>query len=148
MERYRRFLCLNIASVLIIAAPVNAASNSSEITPYSSSFFQSYSVYLSRYSSTLFYVCFDVTACGSMLELGVSSIEVQRSPNGSSNWTTTKTYTPDSYSQMMATNAFSHGGTVLYGGTAGYYYRAYVTLYAKNSSGSAKYFAYTDVLKL
>lgn len=148
MKRYIRCICLLLSLLLLTSMTVSAADNSSEAAPYSSSFFQRYSTYLPRYSSTMFHVYFDVTACGYMTELGVSSIEVQRSADGISGWTTTKTYTPDIYSQMMANNVFSHGGTVLYAGTAGYYYRAYVTFYAKNSSGSAKYYAYTDVLKL
>lgn len=148
MKRYTRYICIALAVVLLLAVPVNASSNANGITPYSSAFFQRYSAYLYEYSSTTFYVCYDVTACGIMAELGFSSIEIQRSANGTSNWTTVKTYTPDNYPELIKTNAFSHGGTKLYTGTRGYYYRACVTLYAKNSTGMAEYFAYTDVFRL
>jgi hypothetical protein len=147
MKHFTRFICLALALAMLFVVPVNASANTPEITPYSSSFFHGYSAYLSRYSSTLFYICYDVTACGIMTELGFSSVELQRSSNGS-NWTTVKTYTPDEYPDLIRTNAFSHSGSKFYAGTAGYYYRACVTLYAKNSTGMAKCFAYTDVLKL
>jgi hypothetical protein len=83
-----------------------------------------------------------------MDELGVSSIEVDRSPDGE-NWTLIRTYDADDYSQMIRENTGSHEGCITYRyATPSYYYRAYITFYAKNSAGSGKRFRYTAVLQM
>lgn len=147
MKRYSRYLCLALALVLTFAVSVNAESNFTEITPYSSSFFRSYGSYLSRSAGTLFYVCFEVSAKAYMAELGVSAVEVQRSSDGNS-WTTVKTFLPENYPSMIADNTFAHAGSLLYAGSTGYYYRAHITFYAKNSSGSGKLYMYTETLRI
>lgn len=102
----------------------------------SSMFFTKSSVYLSTISGNTFNVCFRVTATGVMDELGASAIIVQRRASANDPWENMKTYYPSVYSQMIDYNQATHTGSVTYTGTSGYEYRAYVELYAKNSSGT------------
>ena len=47
-----------------------------------------------------------------------------------------KTYLHDDYSSMLATNDFYHSSYVIYNGTDGKYYKAYVCIWAgKNGTG-------------
>ena len=80
-----------------------------------------------------------------MDELGASEILVQRSSNRT-NWTTVKTFSSAYYSDMIATNRGTHGATLSCDVESGYYYRAYVTFYASNSSGYGEKYYYTDVI--
>ena len=116
-------------------------------SPKSSSFFWSWDSYLYKTSSTSFQVWFDVTSAGGMDELGVSLIKVQRSTNGSS-WTTVKTYYPEDYSTMIEENTSSVYNCVNYTGSKGYFCRAYVVFYAKNSRGIGEMPDYAEVISL
>ena len=82
-----------------------------------------------------------------MTELGASEIQVQRSTD-ERNWTTVRTYYKANYSQMTDTNTASYANCVSYTATTGYYYRAVVTLYARNSSGSGYMQEVTATLNL
>ena len=97
-------------------------------------YFTSGSAYFNMVSSTRVDVWFDVTATGTMTELGASKIKVQRSTD-EVNWTTVQTYYKADYPQMTDDNTTTHDACVPFYYTDGYYYRAVVTLYAKNSNG-------------
>lgn len=144
MKRFTQFVSLILIASMLLVLPAYATES---VTPKSSSFFGELSTYLYKTSSTQFRVWFEVTAVGGMDELGVSYIEVQRSTD-KTNWTPMKTYSKDSYSQMIGYNTGNHCNYVTYTATSGYYYRAYVKFYAKNSSGTAYYSAYTSSLQM
>lgn len=134
MKRLIKLTCLVLTLSMILALPVAAA----EEAPYSSRYFGSQSAYLVGVSSTSFQVWFDVTAVSTMSQLGVDSIEIERSSDGV-NWSVVKTYTRSGYSNLVANNTVDHCSYVTYSNRqSGYQYRAYVEFYAKNSSGSAK----------
>lgn len=60
-----------------------------------------------------------------------------------------QTYTKEDDSSMIRCNTSTHASHVTYSdGESGYYYRAYVEFYAKNSSGRGYYDFYTDPIKL
>ncbi len=140
MKRFTQILCLVLILSLVLAMPAYAA----EITPRGSDYFHMRSCYLWEVSSTEFQVWFDVTAVDGMDRLGVETIKVQRSTDGT-NWTTVKTYDMDDYPSMTAYNTGTHDGCVTYSNRqAGYSYRAYVLFYAKNSAGTAVYRSYTS----
>lgn len=144
MKRFTRCACFFLAIMMLLITPAFAAET---VTPRASSYFMCISAYLEKTTGTQFEVWFDVTAVGGMDELGVSEIKVQRSSDGV-NWTTMKTYSKDYYPQMICDNTVAHADCVTYTGTAGYYYRAYVCFYAKNSSGFGEYDEYTSSIKL
>lgn len=145
MKRFTRCVCLVLIVALLAAVPVCADDG---ITPYSSSFFMCYDTYLYAVSSTTtttrFQVVFDVTALGTMYELGTNYIEIQRSSDGQ-NWTVMRTCTPSDYPQMLEYNTFTHVDYISYTGTKGYYYRAYVEFYAKNSTGQGSMSDWTPI---
>lgn len=142
MKQFMKMVCIVLAVSVLLAVPVFAEQ---EETPWASAYFISYSTYLYRTTGTQFEVWFDVSARNVMTELGVSSILLQESSDGE-NWTTVKTYEPEDYPQMICENTGSHAGCVSYTGLAGRDYRAYVTFYAKNSSGIGKRFVYAYFL--
>ena len=80
--------------------------------------------------------------------LGVSEIILYRSADQQS-WTRMRTYRMGTYPQMVAYNTTSHDGYVAYtSATAGYYYTAYITFYAKNSTGIGERYVYTEILRM
>ena len=143
MKRFIRCICL----ILVVSTMLGTVAFAAESR--ASSFFTKYSVYLYRESSTsrTFQVWFDVLATRTMTELGASTIKIQRSSDGV-NWTTMKTFSKDDYSQMICSNTARHATYVTYTGLKDYYYRAYVELYAKDSTGTAYMPAYTSKIQL
>lgn len=59
-----------------------------------------------------------------------------------------KTYTKESYTNLVASNTVAHSSYITYTGTSGYYYRAYILFYAKKGTGEAEYEYTTDSIKL
>ncbi len=134
MKRTTRLVCLLLSVVLLLTAPAHAAQREVAST-YSSSYFASWDPSIYQVTSQNFEVWFDVVAVETMLELGVSRIEIHRSVN-LKDWITVKTFWPNDYPQMICENTGFHGGYVTYTGIPGYYYRAYVVFYARKSATS------------
>lgn len=146
MKRSFRFLCLILVFSLLLAFPVHAAS---DVEPRGSAFFSAYGTTLYKTSANSFEIWFDVNANAAVMqEIGVSMIEVYRSED-QQHWTKMKTYEMENYPEMIDDNTFSHTGYVTYSyATPGCYYRAYVTFYAKNSTGIGERFVYTQILRM
>lgn len=146
MKKITQCICLLLAFSMLLSTNVFAAEYS---TPRASNFFWNSSVYLYRASSssTTFEAWFEVACLGTMEEVGASTIKIQRSSDGV-NWTTIKTYTKEAYSNLIDTNTGTHAACVSYTGTSGYYYRACIVLYAKNSSGIGEMTEYTSSIRL
>lgn len=145
MKRFIQFVCLVLVLATCLTIPVSAAEG---ISPYASSYFGCFSAYLWKTSGTEFEVWFDVGAVCGMEELGTSVIKVQRSSD-KSYWSTMRTYKKEDYPSMIDYNTSTHCSCVTYSdGISGYYYRAYVEFYAKNSSGRGYYDFYTNPIKL
>lgn len=145
MRKFSRIICVIVIMSLILAVPVSAEV---EVQPKGSAFFVAHDTFLYKTTATKFQIWFDVTANGTMQELGVCTIEVERSYDGR-NWDLMRIYDMEDYPQMIDTNTGSHTGYVLYNlATSGCYYRACITFYAKNSSGIGKLFRYTAVMQM
>ena len=144
MKRFVRCVCVLMVVAILFANPVFATESASA---RSSSFFMCSSVYLWKTSYTTFEAWFDVVAVDTMDQVGASIIKIQRSSDGV-NWTTMKTYSKDDYPDMIYENSIGHVGCVSYTGAPGYYYRAYIVLYAKNSSGTGLMPEYTEPKRL
>ncbi len=146
MKKNVRFVCIILVCSLLLAVPAQAES---VVDPRASAFFSSYGTDLYKTSSTSFQIWFDVVAnVATMQELGVSEIALYRSTNGQ-NWTKIKTYIKESYPSMIAENTSSHDGYVPYNfASTGYYYRARVTFYAKNSTGIGELDEYTEIIRM
>ena len=127
MKRFVRCTCLLLVLSMMLVFPAFAAETAA---PRASNFFDSSSVYLCNVSGTSFEAWFQVSAVRGMDVIGAKFIKIQRSSDGS-NWTTVKTYSMDSYSNLVDYDTGAHASGVSYTGSHGYYYRAYIQLYAK-----------------
>lgn len=141
MKRVTQVICLLLVFSFIMPVYAQASVRASDYFVYDSCF-------LNKISNTEFDICFDVLGTDMMQEIGTSVIIVQRSTDASS-WTDIFTYRKESYSQMIRKNAVTHGTSLSYtSATPGYYYRAYVRFYAKNSKGIGEMPRYTSKIKL
>ncbi len=146
MKKLIRFVCLILVCALFFAVPAQATETAE---PRASAFFSYYGTDLYKTSSSSFQIWFDVVSNVTTMDvLGVSEIIVYRSADQQS-WTKMRTYTMDNYPQMVAQNTTSHDGYVTYNyATTGYYYRARITFYAKNSTGSGVRDVYTEIIRM
>ena len=144
MKRWFRCISLILAISMLLAVPAFAAETANS---RASDYFWASSVYFWNTSGRNYEIWFDVTAVGTMAELGTSKIQVQRSTD-EENWTTVRTYYKEDYSQMTRSSTTSYANCVPFTATTGYSYRAIVTLYAKNSSGTGEMDEVTATLDL
>lgn len=145
MKQFLRSVSFVLALTMCLILPVSA---SEEVIPRASNYFGSTCGYLWKVNGTEFEVWFEVTAVDTMSELGTSVIKVQRSSDNE-NWTTMSTYKKEVYPQMIGRNTGDHSDCVTYyGASSGYYYRAFITFYAKNSSGTGEYYYYTASIQM
>ena len=140
MKQFIRCTSFILAMVMVLAAPVFAAET---VEPKASDFFMSSSVYLSNVSGTLFTACFDVTGTGMMDAIGANFIKIQRSSDGV-NWTTVLTCPKENYLYLVDYNTTTHAASVRVNVTGGYYYRAYIELYAKKGVNTGTMDCYTS----
>lgn len=141
MNKTIRMVCLVMAIVISLTLTVNAEDGNT----YSSAFIASYDSFISIPSGRTMEIWFDVVGKGEMDEIGVESIKLQRSSDGS-NWTTIRTFLPENYPQMIIENTGINCDCITYTGAYGYYYRAYVAFYASNSRGWGNEYEYTPTI--
>ena len=144
MKQFTKRICILLVCVMMFTTTAFAAG---PVEPRGSNFFVCSSVYFWNTSGRNYQIWFDVTAVGSMTELGASEIVVQRSTD-EQNWTTVRTYYMEDYSQMTESNSYTYANCVPFTATAGYSYRAIVMLYARNSSGRGYMQEVTEILDL
>ena len=144
MKKLIKLACLLLSLAICLALPASADAGENS---RASDFFHVTSTYIHRLNATQFEVWFDVGAVEGMDEIGALKITVQRSADGE-NWQNMFTYQPEYYPQMIAYNTGSHGACVPYHGTAGYYYRGFVTFYAKKGTGTGRMYRYTNIVSL
>ena len=140
MKRFVRCTCLVLAMVVVLAVPTFATE---ALEPKASNFFMGSSVYLSNVSGTSFTAWFDVTGTGIMDAIGANVIKIQRSSDGV-NWTTVITCSKDNYLYFVDYNTATHAASVRVSVTGGYYYRAYIELYAKKGVNTGYMDRYTS----
>lgn len=143
MKNGFKILCVILALSFLLVTPVFAEESSNR----ASAFFVLTRTYLDPTSTSKFDIWFEVTAQRTMQELGVSYIEIQKSTNGIT-WQSMRTYEPDLFPEMIETNTAFHTDSIVYSGIPGSYYKAKVTYYAKDSTGTGYYDTWTDVIRL
>ena len=145
MKRFTKLLCIVLVFVTVLSTTAFAAEMPE---PRASNFFSYSSVYFWHSSGSQYQIWFDVTAVSRMNELGASKIVVERSSD-LVNWTPVKTFNKSSYPQMTTTTTTAgYANYVTYAPADGYAYRAVVTLYARNSSGTGEMDEDTAILDL
>lgn len=144
MKRFTQIVCILLVFAMLMPLSAMAAESGNS---RASNFFSASSVYFWKVSGSSYQIWFDVTAVGTMAKLGTSYILVERSTD-LVNWDSVRSYDMANYSQMTVSNAVRHIDCVPFTATSGYAYRAIVTLYAKNSSGTGEMDATTPLLDL
>ena len=146
MKKLIRCICIILVCGLLFAVPAQAAET---VEPRASYFFSCYGTDLYKTSSTSFQIWFDVVSNVLTMDvLGVSEIILYQSADQQS-WTKIQTYYMEDYPQMVAQNTCSHDGYVPYNSAIpGYYYRAYITFYARSGNGTGERYVYTEILRM
>lgn len=145
MKRFTQVVCILFVVVMLMPIFALAAENGNS---RASNYFTESSVYFWHVSGSQYQIWFDVTAVDLMSELGASKIVVERSTD-LVDWDPVKTYNKSSYGQMTTkTTTASYDNYVTYYPADGYAYRATVTLYARNSSGTGEMDETTALLDL
>lgn len=140
MKKLIKILCFCMAAVMLFSTTAFAAEGRA------SNFFAMTSTYLERTSGSSIDIWFDVCGVEIMDEIGVREIRLQRSTDRS-NWTTIKTYKMADYPEMICEDTAGHADYLTYSNaSSGYYYRAYVLFYAKNSRGIGEFADYTATI--
>lgn len=146
MKKTVRFICLMLVCSLLLAVPAQAES---VVEPRGSAFFSYYGTDLYKTSSSSFQIWFDVVSNITVMDvIGVSEIIVYRSADAQT-WKRMRTFTMENYPEMVDHNTIDHIGYIDYNyATPGYYYRAYITFYARNSTGIGERYVYTEILQI
>lgn len=146
MKRFVQCVSLLMVAVLLVTSSAFAAE---PVEPRGSDYFICSSVYLYRKNASdrTFEAWFDVTGTHTMDKIGASVLKIQRSSDGE-NWTTMRTYRMEDYPGMICENTFQHDYCFTYTGTAGYYYRMYVVLYAEDGPGIGMWADYSSKILL
>ncbi len=126
----KRLLSAVFACVLLFSSA--SIASASEITPFASSYFDSYTITVSSPSTAKVKFVFHVTAVGKADTLGVNTFYIERK---NSDGTYTTVYTDTVNHTKSDVSAYTYSYT--YTGSSGSSYRAVATFYCKKGSGSA-----------
>lgn len=139
MKKTWRCVAVLVVLAIMLAIPVQATGAGT----YASRYFTQYSTYIHVVEGNHLQIWFDMVGTRTMQTIGVSEIIIKRSSDNR-NWSNVYWYYPEDNSSMLDTNTIGHMGYVPFYGTHGYYYKAYVTFYAKDSAGIGTICDYTD----
>lgn len=124
-------ICAMLLAVIMMVQPVIMGS-AAEIQPRESVYLSAYSVYPSAAGGGPVHFYWDVWGTD-YWDLGVKTIEVYESVNNV-DWYWVKTYSSDTYPNMIAEGVIYHHSSITYYGIAGRYYKAYVTVWGGNGN--------------
>ncbi len=141
MKKAIRNLCLICAMLMVFTMPTSAE----ESCTYTNRFISSYDSFITVPSGNTLKIWFDVVGNGTMDEIGVQGIWLERSSNRTE-WTTVKIFYPEDYPQMVCRNTGIAYDYVTCNVISGYYYRAYVTFYAQDSRGMGIEYDYSETM--
>lgn len=124
-----------ISAIVALALCFNAVAASAAV--YSSDYFSIATAHVEAISAHRIKVSLSITAAGLMSKLGASQIDILESTNGGASWRTVKSYTPEEIPAMMSSGSKYFEAPVIFAGIAGREYKALITCYAENSTGSS-----------
>lgn len=137
MKKCRQFLSAVLVVSIVLVTVINVAAI--DTTRRASDYLSRYLAYVYPDGNGTVSVWFEVQGVQTMDEVGVLTIRLQEKAPTASNWSPAKTFTHTEYTDMLEENNSFHWGHVSYAGTAGYSYRAYVTVWAgKNGNGDSR----------
>ena len=143
MNRNKRISAVKLIAFVLVLAMISPLSVSAagleQAQTRASDYLSSYNTYVCAMGGGKLQIWYTVVGMDDMDEIGVLSIKLYESTNGTT-WTRVKTYSHENYSSMLLEDDFFHSSYVSYNGTAGKYYKAYVCIWAgKNGSGDTRY---------
>lgn len=127
-------ILLCIGSTGVLAADIEPRIDSTISIARASDYLASYNAWTSSAGSGNLRIEFIVKATERFPNVGVLQITVQEKQGTS--WTSVKNYYSATTSGMMGSNTNNHAGSIVHSGIPGTEYRALVTVYAGDSSGS------------
>ena len=119
-----KVIALTLVMVLVFPNAVYVSATES-VQPYASNYLTAYSAYVYVTNSGQVQVWYEVMGTGDMDEIGVLSVKLYESTNGTT-WTRVKTFSHENYSTMLSYDDWYHSSYVSHQGTTGKYYKAYV----------------------
>lgn len=131
MKKLSRLIGIILVIVLCTSIAASAATNK----PMASNYLAQYDAYIVNNGGGSISIWFDVSATGTMDQIGALTI-ILREYNGTS-WNTVRTYsyTDLLYSHILATNTFYYMDNVSYSAISGRAYYASVTVWAGKDGG-------------
>ena len=144
-----KFAALVLSLILTFATPlsVSAATIPEVNLPNASYYLTSYGGSVNRLGGGAVQVYFSVTSTSSsMAKVGATRIVLEESSDNV-NWSGAATYHYSSYPSMMGSGTRYNTTVPAYQGTSGWYYRAYITVWAGTSmtTGDSRSFWTTTV---
>lgn len=124
-------LCL----ILALAVPAQAATQPDAAAPCVSGYISTCSCSTSAAGLGIAQVYFSICGTDTMDKLGARSIDLYESTDGNT-WHLVENYTSSDTSWLMGYGKSSYSAHVSYGGVVGRYYKAYVSFYAEDTTGS------------
>lgn len=132
---WNKYIFIKLITFVLLITVLPFQAFSTDITPYASKYITSYDRYIWRNSNGSIGVEFDVTATGTMDEIGAKQITIQKK-NGNS-WEDVKTFTSSTTPSLMGKNTYYYTSSVTYSAASPTStYRARISIYVGNSSGS------------
>lgn len=134
-----RWLCALVLSCAVLFSVNTGIAASAAVQPegdasiQASYYLDSYTAWTSIGSDSKVYVYYSANATDTVARLGAKLVVVQVKDAGV--WKNVLVKSGTVANGMLAQNRTSHGGTVVYQGTAGKTYRAVVTIYGGPASG-------------
>lgn len=130
----KRVLARVLLAVILITCLIPTAA-AAAIEPYASDYFDDCKVTVTAISGGSLQIDAKATAKGTMSKIGVSEITIQK--KGLIFWSDETTQIGTTANGLIKTNSKSYDKIITFSGlTVGEQYRAVVTFYAENSSGS------------
>lgn len=125
---------LSILLIMVMSLSIGGGSLLAWIGVQSSTHLNTYSIYLGATGNNKMTVSFSVLGTGQMTKIGAQKILIEKQTGSS--WVTVATYHGSTNPAFYRSNAYSHAYEFSFTGSPGVTYRATLTAYAENSSGS------------
>lgn len=142
VHRMIRMIALSLAVMMLASMGVSAVT----VEPRASIYLDSYQTYIYPAGSGEIQVWFDVTATHYMDDLGALYVYLYESTNNT-NWTHVETFSHIDNADMLLEDDVAHMSHVTYQGVRGWYYKAYVCIWAGKDGGGDSRYLWTSVKK-
>lgn len=124
------------ALIFVFAMCMSIGANAAAVDTRASKYLSSYSASVTASSNGGIIIKFSAIAPSTIKQIGASYIDVMESTDGGKTWSTVKTVSGTIANGLLFSDTTVGKGSYSYAGTIGYIYKADVTCYASDASGS------------